>query len=122
MNKQKSINIQRQRRKYRAKRKLHGTAERPRLAVTRSHRNISCQLVDDELRKTLVSASTTESELAAAVKYGGNKSAATVIGKALAERATAAGIKAACFDRGHYKYHGRIAALADAAREAGLSF
>lgn len=120
MNKQKAINIQRQRRKYRAKRKLHGTAERPRLAVNRSHRHISCQLVDDVQRKTLVSASSAEADLA--IKYGGNKPAAQVIGKVLAERATAAGIKAACFDRGHYKYHGRIAALADAAREAGLSF
>lgn len=122
MNKQKSINIQRERRRYRARRKLHGTPERPRLSVFRSQQHISCQLIDDMARKTLVSASTTESDLKSAVKYGGNKSAAEEVGKKLAERALAAGIKAACFDRGHYKYHGRIAALADAVRAAGVSF
>lgn len=122
MNRQKSINIQRQRRQYRARRKLSGTEARPRLTVFRSHQNISCQLVDDSLKKTLAAASTYEADIKSAIKYGGNQNAAQAVGKALAERALAAGIKAACFDRGHYKYHGRIAALADAAREAGLSF
>ncbi len=122
MNKQRAINIQRQRRKFRARRKLAGTSERPRLTVFRSHKNLFCQLVDDLSRKTLVAASSAEQELRTAVKYGGNKSAAEVVGQKLAERALAAGIKLACFDRGHYKYHGRIAALADAARKTGLSF
>jgi large subunit ribosomal protein L18 len=122
VNKQRAINIQRERRKYRARRKLQGTSERPRLTVFRSHKNVSCQLVDDMTRKTLVSASTVEADVRSALKYGGNKAAAAVVGQKLAERAMAAGIKAACFDRSHYKYHGRIAALADAARAAGLSF
>jgi large subunit ribosomal protein L18 len=90
--------------------------------VFRSHKNVSCQLIDDAARKTLVSASSVEPDVKSAVKYGGNKSAAELVGQKLAERALAAGIKLACFDRGHYKYHGRIAALADAARKAGLSF
>ncbi len=122
MNKQKAINIQRERRRFRARRKLDGTPQRPRLTVFRSHKNISCQLVDDQSRKTLVAASSGEQDLKSAVKYGGNKGAAQQVGKALAERALAAGIKQVCFDRSHYKYHGRIAALADAARAAGLSF
>ena len=122
MNKQKSINIQRERRRYRARRNLGGTAARPRLTVFRSHQNISCQLVDDMTRKTLVAASSLEEDLKKSFKYGGNKSAAEAVGQRLAERALAAGIKAACFDRGHYKYHGRIAALADAVRKAGVSF
>ena len=122
MNRQRAINIQRERRRFRARRKLQGTSERPRLTVFRSHKNVFCQLVDDHTRKTLVAASSTEPEVRGSVKYGGNKSAAEAVGRKLAERAVAAGIKAACFDRSHYKYHGRIAALADAARKAGLSF
>lgn len=122
MNKQRAISIQRERRRRRARRKLTGTSERPRLSVFRSHKHVSCQLIDDASRRTLVAASTEEEEMRGAVKYGGNKSAAAVVGQKLAERAIAAGIKAACFDRGHYKYHGRVAALADAARKAGLSF
>ena len=78
MNKQRAINIQRQRRKFRARRKLGGTSERPRLTVFRSHKNVFCQLVDDISRKTLVAASSGEEELRAALKYGGNKSAAEV--------------------------------------------
>jgi large subunit ribosomal protein L18 len=122
VNKQKSINLQRTRRRYRARSKLGGTAQRPRLTVFRSHKNIFCQLVDDLSRKTIVAASTIEEDVKSKVKYGGNKIAAQEVGKKLAERALAAGIKSACFDRGHYKYHGRIAALADAVREAGVSF
>src|SRR5687768_8729017 len=108
MNKQRAINLQRERRRYRARRKLQGTAERPRLTVFRSHKNVFCQLVDDLGRKTLVAASSVEPEVRSALKYGGNKSAAETVGQKLAERATAAGIKLACFDRSHYKYHGRI--------------
>jgi large subunit ribosomal protein L18 len=122
MNKQRAINLQRERRRYRARRKLGGTSERPRLTVFRSHKNVACQLIDDQTRKTLVTASSVEPEIRTTLKYGGNKAAAEVVGQKLAERAAAAGIRFACFDRSHYKYHGRIAALADAARKAGLSF
>ena len=96
--------------------------DRPRLTVTRSHKNMACQIIDDVTGKTLVSAGTRETDLRGGMKYGGNKAAAEAIGKAIAERALAAGIKQVCFDRGHYLYHGRVAALADAARKAGLSF
>ena len=121
MNKNKAINLQRQRRRFRTRRNMRGTGDRPRLTVFRSNRHIACQLIDDMSRKTLVSASTLEADLES-VAYGGNKAAAQAVGKRLAERALAAGIKQASFDRGHFKYHGRVAALATAAREAGLSF
>jgi large subunit ribosomal protein L18 len=114
-----ALNRQRLRRKFRVRKRLTGTPERPRLSVTRSHKNISVQVIDDEAGKTLASASTLEKAISA---YGGNKDAAALIGKAIAERAVAAGVKQVCFDRGPYKYHGRVAALADAAREAGLEF
>ena len=90
------------------------------MTVHRSHRNIAVQLVDDDAGRTLVSASTRDKDLAGQFTYGGNKEAAQRLGKIVAEKALAAGIKQVRFDRGHYKYHGRIAALADAAREAGL--
>ncbi len=80
------------------------------------------QLIDDQTGKTLVSASTRDKSLEKSVKAGGNKDAATTIGKAIGERAGEAGVKQICFDRGPFKYHGRVAALADAAREAGLTF
>ena len=122
MNKQKIIAKQRQRRRYHSRSKSPGTSERPRLAVFRSHKHIACQLIDDVARKTIASASTRDSELAKSIAYGGNKDAAAAIGKVVAEKALAAGVKKVRFDRGDYKYHGRVAALADAAREAGLSF
>ncbi|MEM6798473.1 MAG: 50S ribosomal protein L18 [Planctomycetota bacterium] len=122
MDHSRAINRQRQRRRFRVRKRLRGTAERPRLSVTRSHKNISVQVINDEAGKTLVSASTLDKSLAGSVKYGGNVEAATAIGKAIAEKATAAGIKTVCFDRGSYMYHGRVAALADAAREGGLDF
>ncbi|MGE0757233.1 MAG: 50S ribosomal protein L18 [Pirellulaceae bacterium] len=122
MDKNKVINVRRQRREFHTRRKVRGTVERPRLTVFRSHKNIYCQIVDDVARRTLVSASTKEPEVKSSVGYGGNKPAAQIVGRKLAERALAAGIKQVCFDRGHLKYHGRVAALADAAREAGLSF
>ncbi|MGI9455735.1 MAG: 50S ribosomal protein L18 [Aeoliella sp.] len=118
----KAIYKQRQRRRFRVRKGIRGTAERPRLSVARSHRHIAVQVIDDIAGRTLVSASTLDKDVASGVKYGGNKDAAAVVGKAIAERATAAGIKSVCFDRGAYKYHGRVAALADAAREGGLSF
>lgn len=120
MNKNKAINLQRARRRFHTRRNIRGTNERPRLTVFRSHKHISCQLIDDVARKTLVAVSSQEGDLKSS--YGGNKAAAQAVGKILAERALAAGIKSAAFDRGHFKYHGRVAALADAARAGGLSF
>ena len=122
MDKQRSLGKQRTRRKFRVRKRTRGSAERPRLCVTRTHRNITVQLIDDDAGKTLAAASTQDKQLGSSVKYGGNADAAAAVGKAIAEKATAAGVKAVCFDRGPYKYHGRVAALADAAREAGLEF
>ncbi len=113
---------QRKRRSYRVRKRVRGTPDRPRLSVARSHKNIAAQIIDDLSGKTLVSASTIEKEVSGALKYGGNKDAAQAVGKLVAERAAAAGIGDVCFDRGPYKYHGRVAALADAARESGLKF
>ncbi|MBI4612158.1 MAG: 50S ribosomal protein L18 [Planctomycetes bacterium] len=110
------------RRHRRIRKRVSGTAERPRLTVFRSNRHIYCQLVDDDRGATLVCASTMEKDLREGGSFGGNKGAAKAIGKRIAERAKAAGILKVAFDRGGYKYHGRVQALADAAREGGLSF
>ena len=101
---------------------LEGTQERPRLCVYRSLGHIYAQVIDDRQGKTLVSASSVDGETKKNLKGGGNIAAAKVIGKAIAERAKAAGVSKVVFDRGGYKYHGRVKALADAAREAGLQF
>jgi large subunit ribosomal protein L18 len=122
MDHSRAINRQRQRRRFRVRKGIKGTPEQPRLSVTRSHKHIAVQVIDDTSGKTLASASTLDKGLTGSVKFGGNIDAATAIGKAIAERAAAAGIKAVCFDRGSYKYHGRVAALANAAREGGLQF
>ena len=122
MDKQRYLGGQRERRRFRVRKTIRGSAGRPRLVVSRSHKNLAAQIIDDAAGKTLVAASTLDADLRMQVKYGGNKSAAQTVGKALAAKALAAGIKEVCFDRGHNKYHGRVAALADAAREAGLSF
>ena len=103
----------------RIRRKLSGTAERPRLAVFRSVAHIYAQVIDDAAGKTLVSASSVDK---GGKTNGGNVAAAKVIGKLVAEKAKEKGIKAVVFDRGGYQYHGRVKALADAAREAGLEF
>src|SRR5437762_7722192 len=103
----------------RIRRKVRGTTERPRLAVYRSLNHIYAQLIDDEKAQTLASASTTEKNLG--VKTGGNVAAAKRIGQTIAERALAAGISSVVFDRGGYLYHGRVKALTDAARAAGLN-
>jgi large subunit ribosomal protein L18 len=103
----------------RIRRKLRGTTERPRLAVFRSVAHIYAQVIDDVAGKTLVSASTVDK---GAKADGGNVAAAKSIGKLVAERAKEKGVKQVVFDRGGYQYHGRIKALADAAREAGLEF
>lgn len=108
----------RQRIHVRIRRKVAGSAERPRLSVHRSLNHLYAQLIDDQSGTTLASAST----LALKVKSGGNVNAAKEIGKAIAERAQEKGVKKVVFDRGGYLYHGRIKALADAAREAGLEF
>jgi large subunit ribosomal protein L18 len=118
----KRIINQRRRRTFRVRKRVRGTQERPRLCVTRSHKHISAQIIDDLEGKTLASASSRDKQLAGKLKYGGNQAAAQVVGQALAERAVKAGISAVCFDRGPYKYHGRVAALANAAREGGLKF
>jgi len=122
MDKQRALDKQRTRRKFRVRKRTRGTAERPRLCVIRTLRNIAVQLIDDESGKTLAAASTQDKQLSGSVKYGGNADAAVAVGKAIAEKAAAAGYKTVCFDRGPYKYHGRVAALANAAREAGLEF
>jgi large subunit ribosomal protein L18 len=120
MNKTKAIYRQRERRRWRVRRNIRGSAERPRLSVFRSHKHICCQVIDDFAGKTLVSVGTVDKGLRGDVKYGGNKKAAEAVGRLIAERALAAGITQVKFDRGNYKYHGRVAALADAARAAGL--
>ena len=122
MKKQQIINRRRERRRFHVRNRVRGTNDRPRLSVHRSHKHISCQVIDDDAGKTLVSASSLDKDLRQQVAYGGNKAAAAVIGKAIAGKALQAGIKEVRFDRGECKYHGRVAALADAAREAGLVF
>jgi large subunit ribosomal protein L18 len=102
--------------------RVFGTALRPRLTVFRSVKHIYAQIIDDAAGRTLTSAASVAEELRTQLKNGGNKSAAAAVGKALAAKALAAGIKAVCFDRNGYKFHGRVKALADAAREGGLKF
>lgn len=109
------------RRQQRARRKVSGTAARPRLSVFRSLKNISVQIIDDLSGKTLLSVSTLGEDFAKDT-YGGNVKAAAAIGKLAAEKAKAAGINEVVFDRGGRQYHGRVKALAEAAREAGLKF
>jgi large subunit ribosomal protein L18 len=106
----------------RVRRRVAGTPVRPRLCVYRSLGHIYAQVIDDLAGRTLASASSLDKQTRAQTKGGGNVAAAKVVGKAIAERARAAGIQQVVFDRGGYKYHGRIQALANAAREAGLSF
>lgn len=115
---QRQRNVIRQRVHDRIRLKMGGTAERPRLNVYRSLNHLYVQVIDDQAGKTLVSAST----LSGKIKIGGNVAAAKEVGKLVAERAKEMGIKRVVFDRGGYLYHGRIKALADAAREAGLEF
>jgi len=107
------------RRHRRVRKKVHGTAERPRLAVFRSNKHLVAQVIDDDAGRTVVAASTAEPEQRAAGS-GSTVDAAGRIGRLVAERAKAAGVERVVFDRGGFIYHGRIAALADAAREAGL--
>jgi large subunit ribosomal protein L18 len=106
----------------RVRKHVSGTAERPRLAMYRSLHHISVQLVDDTAGRTLAAASTTEAELRASIQGGPTLSAASAVGKAIAARARDQGIESVIFDRGGYLYHGRVRALAEAAREGGLRF
>ena len=114
--------FERARRHKRVRKNLSGTPEKPRLCVFRSSKNISCQIVDDENNKTLVSASSLDKELKAEIENGGNKDAAKKVGEAIAKRALAKGIEEVAFDRGGFLYHGRVKELAEGAREGGLKF
>jgi large subunit ribosomal protein L18 len=108
------------RRHRRVRKKVHGTAERPRLAVHRSNKHITVQVIDDDAGRTLAAASTNEPDLRS--NSGATVAAATRVGELIAERAKAAGIERVAFDRSGFRYHGRVKALADAARENGLQF
>lgn len=114
--------VRRSRRKRGIRKKVYGTAERPRLAVFRSATNIYAQIIDDDRGVTLCSASTRGKDLRDGLKVGGNIEAAKKVGSAIAEKAKAQNIDQVCFDRSGFKFHGRIKGLADAAREAGLKF
>lgn len=118
MNRIEQKKVCRERRKKRVRRRVFGTADCPRLSVFRSLKNIYVQLINDEIGQTLAEASTRSAELKDA--YGGNKTAAVNVGKLLGERARAKGITRAAFDRNGYRFHGRLKALAEAVREAGL--
>jgi len=119
----KRIAVGRQRRQFRVRNKVRRYAGgRPRLSVFRSNKHMYAQIIDDESGRTLAAASTVEPSLFGAGKNAGNKDAATRVGQLIAERAKEKGISAVAFDRGVYKYHGRVAALAEAARAGGLQF
>jgi large subunit ribosomal protein L18 len=109
------------RRHHRVRKKVSGTAERPRLAVFRSNKHITAQVIDDRSGATLAAASSVERDIRAAGTTG-NRATSTTVGRLVAERAKAAGITTVVFDRGGFLYHGRVAAVAEAAREAGLEF
>ncbi len=116
------IGKQRLNRRFRVRNRIRATATRPRLTVFRSNKHIYVQIINDADGQTLVSASTVEKQALAEGTNGGNKAAAVAIGTLIASRAIEKGVKEVVFDRGQYRYHGRIAALADAARAGGLEF
>ena len=120
MKHEKRIGKQRSRRRFRVRNRVKRDSTRPRLSVFRSHKHVYVQIIDDEAGRTLTAASTRDKQLEGQLAYGGNTDAAAAVGKAIAQRALEAGIKQVALDRREYKYHGRVAALADAAREAGL--
>jgi large subunit ribosomal protein L18 len=122
MDRQKAKRKRQLRRRRHVRKRIVGTAERPRLTVFRSNKHIYAQLIDDLAGKTLAAATTNSSDLRDAVPAGGNLKAAVAVGTRLAEYAKNKGISKAAFDRGHYRYHGRVKALADAARAGGLQF
>ena len=117
-----SRSVIREKKHYRLRGHLSGTAECPRLAVFRSNKHMYAQIIDDVAGKTLVSASTLQADVRDGLQYTDNVEAAAKVGKVIGEKAVAAGIKNVVFDRGGFLYHGKIQALADAAREAGLEF
>jgi len=118
----KSRTLVREKKHMKLRNRFSGTAERPRLAVYRSNMHIYAQIIDDDAQKTLCSASTTQKEIKAELEKTNDIAAAAYVGKVIAERAKEAGITEVVFDRGGYVYHGKVKALADAAREAGLEF
>jgi len=122
MNHQKAKHHQRQRRRWHVRSKIVGTSERPRLSVFRSSKHIYAQLIDDLTGTTLATVGSLTPDVKANLKYGGNVKAAEVVGQKLAEVAKSKGIEKVAFDRGHYRYHGRIKALAEGARKGGLQF
>jgi large subunit ribosomal protein L18 len=111
-----------QRRKYHVRKKVLGTQDRPRLSVFRSNRHIYAQIIDDTAGATLVSASTRAKAVREKLSNTGDKKAAQAVGEAVAKQALSVGIKCVCFDRNRHKYHGRVKALAEGARKAGLAF
>jgi large subunit ribosomal protein L18 len=123
MNHQKAKHKRQQRRRFHVRSRVRGTQERPRLTVFRSSKHIYAQLINDLTGETLAAASSLMPDLhASQTPYGGNVKAAKLVGQKLAEVAKARGIAKAAFDRGHYRYHGRVKALAEGAREGGLQF
>ena len=117
-----SRNDKRLKRHERVRKNLYGTPEKPRLCVYRSNKNISAQIIDDVSGTTLVAASSLDKDLKAEIANGGNKDAAKMVGEAIAKKAAAKGIEDGAFDRGGFLYHGRVAKLAEGAREGGLKF
>lgn len=115
-------NEARVKRHMRARKKIHGTAERPRLNVFRSEKHIYAQIINDDLGSTMVAASSLDKELADKISNGSNKEAAKLVGELVGKKAIEAGIAKVVFDRGGYIYHGRVKELAEAARQAGLEF
>ncbi len=114
--------VARMKRHYRIRNKINGTAQKPRLAVFRSNKHMYAQIIDDVCGNTLVAASTMESEIASTVEFTSTVAAAEAVGTAIAKKAIEKGITEVVFDRGGFVYHGKIKALAEAAREAGLKF
>ena len=119
---ERDANQQRQRRRWHVRSSIVGTSERPRLSVFRSSKNIYAQLIDDLTGRTLASVCSLTEDVKKQVSYGGNVNAAKAVGQKLAEVAKGKGIAKVAFDRGHYRYHGRVKALAEGAREGGLQF
>lgn len=122
MKAQKRLAQRRERKRHRVRNRVRGTPERPRLTVFRSSLHIYAQIVDDLNGVTLASCSTAAKDIKAAAAYGGNVKAATAVGNKLAEVAKAKGVSQVAFDRGHYKFHGRVKALAEAVRKGGIQF
>lgn len=119
---QKRLAERRERKRHRVRNRVRGTAERPRLSVFRSSLHIYAQIIDDATGQTLAAASSVSKDLKGSVGYGGNVKAASAVGAKLAEVAKAKGVTKVCFDRGHYNYHGRVKALAEAVRAGGIQF